>query len=110
MHKHQLNAVAPLDLTFFSVFPKFESSGRKEPFSGPCKLDLDVFVLLPSIRCYHCLSLKYKISGIWLVETAYVFLIIFNCYHVNISGMWNTGKLGEIDKTFEFTLTYTNLH
>ena len=64
MHKHQLNAVAPLDLTFFSVFPKFESSGRKEPFSGPCKLDLDVFVLLPSIRCYHCLSLKYKISGI----------------------------------------------
>ena len=30
---------------------------------------------------------------------------IFNCYHANINGMWNAGKLGGIYKTFEFALT-----
>ena len=30
---------------------------------------------------------------------------IFNYYCANINGMWNAEKLGEIYKTFEFTLT-----
>ena len=30
---------------------------------------------------------------------------IFNCYHANINGMLNAGKLGGIYKTFIFTLT-----
>ena len=30
---------------------------------------------------------------------------MFNCYHRNINGMWNAGKLGGIHKTFNFTLT-----
>ena len=30
---------------------------------------------------------------------------IFNCYHANINGMWNTEKQDGIHKTFECALT-----
>ena len=37
-------------------------------------------------------------------KSMYIF-DIFNWYRGNINGMWNAGKLGDIYKTFEFTLT-----
>ena len=45
---------------------------------------------------YFPLSLKCKISVIWLIETVCIFLIFL---------MWNARKLGGIYKVFEFILT-----
>ena len=44
-------------------------------------------------------------SAIWLVGNSVHIFDISNCYHANINGMSNAVKLGEIYKTFEFTLT-----
>ena len=51
-----------------------------------------IFLLL------HC-----KISGIWFVKTACIFLI--SCYSANITGMSSTQKLGQKCKTLKFTPT-----
>ena len=48
-----------------------------------------------------------KIQNIYIViglNSVHIFNI-FNCYRADINGMWNAGKLGEIYKTIEFTLT-----
>ena len=55
------------------------------------------------------LSLKCKISAIWLVEHSVRISDIFSCYRANINVMWNAGKRGGIYKTFESALTW-NIH
>ena len=79
------------------------SEKSKTSDSHKLPVNLSDKIYLKKIKKYLALSLKCKITSIWLVETALHISDIFNCYRAYINGMWNAKKLGGI--TFEFTLT-----
>ena len=99
------------DLKIFSIvlsFMKIENCWyllhfswlrNKQSFSNFLKA-----VLTESVIIFSVIVIMQNIYNLIGWNSVHIF-DIFNYYRANINWMWNAEKLGEIYKTFEFTLT-----